>query len=77
MQENPPAGLLAWIINVIAEKAPRGAFGVNIYAVNYDIVTINMLSKHHFRGKACLKTYSDVPNQVLTFSTQDTQLALG
>jgi hypothetical protein len=42
MQENPPAGLLAWIINVIAEKAPRGAFGVNIYVVNDDIVTINM-----------------------------------
>ena len=33
MQENPPAGLYAWIKNIIAKNAPRGAFWVNKYVV--------------------------------------------
>ena len=41
-----PAGrFVAWINNIIAEVAPRGAIGDNIYVVNADCLTINILSK--------------------------------
>ncbi len=45
MQENPLAGLYAWKINIIADKAPRGAFWDNIYVVNSVCFTINILLK--------------------------------
>lgn len=45
MQENPLAGLYTWIINFIAEKAPRGAFWDNKYVVNYANFTINILKQ--------------------------------
>ena len=45
MQENPPTGLYAWIVNIIADKAPRGAFWDNKYVVNYAYFTIDILLK--------------------------------
>ncbi len=40
---NPPVGFYAWIFNIIAKKAPRRAFGDNIYVVNTVRLTTNIL----------------------------------
>jgi len=61
MQENPPAGLYAWILYITAKIAHRGAIWDNIYFVNgcvFDNIfvyfteglTMNMLSKMPQKG---------------------------